>query len=114
MPWPRVGRYGYRKIRALLNRDGWNVGKYWWSASGAEEVKIPKKQKPRKRSGSMADHVVRLSSDWAEPSVVDGFCERTMTQPMAERFRLLTVVDVYTRECLAIQIGAEIEGRAMR
>jgi HTH-like domain len=21
-------RYGYRKIRALLNREGWNVGKY--------------------------------------------------------------------------------------
>ena len=22
-------RYGYRKIRVLLNREGWDVGKYW-------------------------------------------------------------------------------------
>ena len=30
----QYGRYGYRRITALLKRDGWQVGKDGWSASG--------------------------------------------------------------------------------
>ena len=44
------GRYGYKKITALLQMAGWKVGRdrverIWWR----EGLKVPKKQRPRKR-----------------------------------------------------------------
>jgi hypothetical protein len=48
------GRYGYRRMTALLRTAVWQVGKDWvqriWRREG---LKIPKKQKPRRSSGSM-------------------------------------------------------------
>ena len=44
------GRYGYRRITALLQSAGWQVGKdrvqRIWRREG---LKIPKKQRPRRR-----------------------------------------------------------------
>jgi putative transposase len=46
----RYGRYGYRRITALLQRSGWQVGKdpveHIWRREG---LKVPKRQKPRGR-----------------------------------------------------------------
>jgi putative transposase len=51
----QYGRYGYRRITALLKRDGWQVGKdrveRIWRREG---LKVPQKQKPRGR-GSTTD-----------------------------------------------------------
>jgi putative transposase len=41
--------YGYRKIRVLLNREGWNVGKYLVYRLYKEEGLALKKRPQRKR-----------------------------------------------------------------
>ena len=42
-------RYGYRKIRALLNREGWNVGKYLVCRLYKEEGMTLKKMRPQRK-----------------------------------------------------------------
>ena len=54
----QYGRYGYRRITALLKRAGWKVGKdrveRIWRREG---LKVPQKQKPRGRLCSTTGHV---------------------------------------------------------
>ena len=42
-------RYGYRKIRALLNREGWHVGKYLVYRLYKEEGLTLKKMRPQRK-----------------------------------------------------------------
>ena len=60
----QYGRYGYRRITALLNRDGWQVGKdrveRIWRREG---LKVPQKQKPRGRLWLNDGSCVRLRPD---------------------------------------------------
>ena len=57
----QYGRYGYRRITALLKRDGWQVGKdrveRIWRREG---LKVPQKQKPRGRLWLNDGSCVRL------------------------------------------------------
>ena len=57
----RYGRYGYRRITALLKRAGWRVGKdrveRIWRREG---LKVPQKQKPRGRLWLNDGSCVRL------------------------------------------------------
>ena len=42
-------RYGYRKIRVLLNREGWDVGKHLGYRLNKEEGLVLKRMKPAGR-----------------------------------------------------------------
>ena len=57
----QYGRYGYRRITALLKRAGWKVGKdrveRIWRREG---LKVPQKQKPRGRLWLNDGSCVRL------------------------------------------------------
>lgn len=57
----QYGRYGYRRITALLQHAGWRVGKdrveRIWRREG---LKVPKRQKPRGRLWSNSGSCVRL------------------------------------------------------
>ena len=101
------GRYGYRRITALLRGAGWSVGKdrveRIWRREG---LKLPRRQKPRGRlwlnDGSCIglrperpNHV--WSYDFVSASTNDG---RTL--------RMLTMIDEYTRESLAIRVGRRL------
>jgi putative transposase len=98
----QYGRYGYRRITAVLRDDGWAVGKdrvgRIWRREG---LKVPQKQKPRGRlwfnDGSCArlrpqhaNHV--WSYDFVSAKTYDG---RTV--------RMLNLIDEHTRECLTIR-----------
>jgi len=98
----QYGRYGYRRIAALLVRDGWQVGKdrieRIWRREG---LKVPQRQKPRGRlwlnDGSCVrlrpDHVNHVwSYDFVSAKTYDG---RTV--------RMLNLIDEHTRECLMIR-----------
>ena len=100
----QYGRYGYRRITALLKEEGWVVGKdrveRIWRREG---LKVPQKQKPRGRLWLNDGACVRLrpehknhvwSYDFVTAHTYDG---RTL--------RLLTLIDEYTRECLAIRVA---------
>jgi putative transposase len=100
-------RYGYRKIRVLLKREGWNVGKKLVYRLYREEG-LALRYKPRRRRCAAANRrerskVTALNQAWSLDFVSDQLAD-------GRRFRALTVVDVFTRECLAIEVGQSLKG----
>ena len=101
-------RYGYRKIRVLLNREGWEVGKYLVYRLYTEEGLTLKRMKPagkRKAARHREERFKATAPDqaWSADFVADQFQDGT-------RFRSLTIVDVYTREAVAIEAGQSLKG----
>jgi transposase InsO family protein len=101
------GRYGYRRITALLRMEGWIVNhkrvQRIWRREG---LKVPAKQPKRARLWHNDGSCVRLRPEckdhvWAYDFVHD----RTHD---GRRLRLLTIVDEYTRECLAIDVARRL------
>jgi transposase InsO family protein len=101
----RYGRYGYRRITAMLNnRDhGWQVNhkrvERIWRQEG---LKVPKKQPKRGRLWLNDGSCIRLrpehkdhvwSYDFVTARTADG-----------RKFKMLTIIDEFTRECLAILV----------
>jgi putative transposase len=100
-------RYGYRKIRVLLNREGWKVGKHLVYRLYKEEGLALKKRPPRKRKAvrHREERFVATAPNqaWSLDFVADQLQDGT-------RFRALTIVDVYTRESVAIDAGQSLKG----
>ena len=101
-------RYGYRKIRVLLNREGWNVGKHLVYRLYCEEGLCLQRMRPagkRKASRPRAEKFKATAPDqaWSMDFVSDQLQNGT-------RFRSLTIVDVYTREAVAIEAGQSLKG----
>jgi len=96
------GRYGYRRITALLQMAGWDVGKdraqRIWRREG---LKVPTKQRARRRLWLNDGSCVRLRPEWANHVWSRDFVS-AMTHD-GRRPRMLTLIDEYTRECLAIR-----------
>jgi putative transposase len=91
-------RYGYRKIRVLLNREGWDVGKHLVYRRYKEEGLVLKRMKPagRRKAARQREEKFKAAAPdqvWSMDFVVDQLQNGT-------RFRSLTIVDVYTREAL--------------
>jgi putative transposase len=100
-------RYGYRRVHALLQREGWQINHKrvyrLYSLQGlALRSKRPRRHKsaqPRQpRSIAQAINEV-WSMDFVSDALFDG-----------RRLRTLTVLDNYTRECLSIHVDAGIRG----
>jgi transposase InsO family protein len=96
-------RYGYRRITALLRAAGWRVnGKRVERIWRREGLKVRRWQPKRGRLWLNNGSCVRLRPCW--PGQVwahDVVQDRTHD---GRRFRMLTVIDEYTRECLAIAV----------
>ncbi len=101
-------RYGYRKIRVLLNREGWEVGKYLVYRLYVEEGLTLKRMKPAGKRKAARHREERLKATgpdqaWSMDFVADQLQDGT-------KFRSLTIVDVYTREAVAIEAGQSMKG----
>jgi putative transposase len=101
-------RYGYRKIRVLLNREGWDVGKYLVYRLYSEEGLCLKRMKPAGKRKAARQRKERLKTTvpneaWSMDFVADQLQD-------GARFRSLTIVDVYTREAVAIEAGQSLKG----
>ena len=106
----KFGRYGYRRITALLRREGWRVNhkrvERIWRREG---LRVPRRQPKRGRlwlnDGSCVRHRPRYPNHvWSYDFVLD----RTHDgQPI----RMLTVLDEYTRECLAITVERRLNSQ---
>ena len=101
----RFGLYGYRRITALLRGAGWEVNhkpvERIWRREG---LKVPARQPKRGRLWLNDGFCVRLRPErknhvWAR---------LRPHQDPGRAVRLLTVIDEYTRECLAIRAGRSI------
>ena len=99
----RHPRFGYRRIWALLRREGWRVNRKrvyrLWRKQG---LKVPRKQRKKRRLGSSANGCVRRPAEhkdhvWAW----DFLHDRTSDGGPLKWF---TLVDEYTRECLALEV----------
>jgi len=108
----KYGRYGYRRITALLRRDGWHVNhkrvaRIW----RREGLRVPQKQPKRGRLWLNDGSCVRLRPErpnhvWAYDFVQD----RTRD---GRKFRILTVIDEFTRECLAIDVARRLNSESV-
>ena len=103
----QYGRYGYRRITALLTEQGWFVGKdrvqRIWRREG---LKVPKKQKPRGRLWLNDGSCVRLRAE--RPNHVWSYDFVSARTHDGRSIRLLTLVDEYTREALAIKVARRL------
>ncbi len=102
-------RYGYRKIRVLLNREGWDVGKYLVYRLYKEEGLMLKRMKPAGKRKSTRQREEKLKATapdqaWSTDFVSDQLQDGT-------RFRSLTIIDVFTREAMAIDAGQSLKGQ---
>lgn len=103
----QYGRYGYRRITALLREEGWRVNlkrvERIWRQEG---LKVPAKQPKRGRLWLNDGSCIRLRPErpkhvWAYDFVMD----RTHD---GRALRMLTIIDEYTRECLAIVVARKL------
>jgi putative transposase len=101
------GRYGYRRITALLRREGWKVNhkrvERIWRQEG---LKVPRKQPKRGRLWLADGSCVRRRAEhrnhvWS----YDFVFERTHD---GRPLRMLVIVDEYSRECLAIDAARRL------
>jgi putative transposase len=98
-------RYGYRRVRALLRREGQEINaKRVQRVRRKEGLQVNRKQRKLRRLGlstaerqraTHANHV--WSWDFVEDQTENG-----------TRFRVLTLIDEYTRECLAMHVDWSI------
>ncbi len=100
-------RYGCWKILVLLQREGWPVGKSLVRRWYREEGLRLRRTVPRKRRVAVERRErikpSGLNPVWSLDLVSDQLAD-------GRRFRVLTVVDVYTRESLAIEPGQSLRG----
>ena len=102
------GRYGYRRIAALLRQAGWQINRKRveriWRREG---LKVPARQPKRDRLWLADGSCIRLRPErpnqvWAYDFVED----RTRD---ARKYRMLCVVDEFTREALAIRVARRLD-----
>lgn len=103
----RYGRYGYRRITALLKAEGWacnhkRVERIW----RAEGLKVPARQPKRGRLWLNDGSCVRLRPERANHVWAYDFVEDRTRD--GRRFRMLNVVDEFARECLAIRVSRKL------
>lgn len=96
-------RYGYRRVWALLRREGWEVNKKrilrLWREQG---LKVPKKQhKSRRLVGSGENGVTKRRSEY--PGHVWSYDFAMDATEDGRRVKVMPVVEEYTRECLSLE-----------
>ena len=103
----RYGRYGYRRITALLLEKGWIVNhkrvERIWRQEG---LKVPKKQPKRRRLWLNDGSCIRLRPEHKDHVWSYDFVASRTADGRA--FKILTILDEYTRECPAILVGRRL------
>jgi putative transposase len=100
-------RYGYRRLHVLLQREGWKVNhKRVYRIYTEEGLAVRTKKRKKRvsavrmvRPGATVPNQ-RWSMDFVSDSLHDG-----------RRFRVLTLVDHFTRESPVIEVGSSIPGK---
>ena len=100
-------RYGYRRIRIFLKREGhamsWERAHRLWKAAA---LQLPQRRPRRRVAGSRPRPLPPSgpNSVWAYDFVFDGCAN-------GQQIKCLTVVDEFTRECLAIDVAGSIRSK---
>ena len=104
------GRYGYRRITALLRSEGWKVNhkrvERIWRQEG---LKVPSRQPKRKRLWLTDGSCIRLRPEYRNHVWSYDFVHCRTQEGRA--FRLLVILDEYSRECLAILVERRLTSK---
>ena len=99
-------RFGYRRLHILLEREGWHVNwKRLYRLYKEEKLTVRKRGGRKRALGTRAPMAIpqdanqRWSLDFVSDSLVDG-----------RRFRILCVIDDFSRECLATVVDTSLSG----
>jgi len=100
-------RYGYRRVWALLRREGWEVNKkrvqrLWREA----DLKVPAKQHKRRRVGSSHNGCSKRRAEY--PGHVWSYDFAMDSTEDGRRLKMMPVVDEYSRECLSLEVERSI------
>jgi putative transposase len=108
----RHPRYGYRRITALLRREGWPVNRKrvqrLWRQEG---LKVPRRPRKRRRLGTIEQgasrrRATRINEVWSYDFLFDSTED-------GRRLKWLPVVDEYSRENLALEVERRIAARGV-
>ncbi len=104
----QYGRYGYRRIAAMLHQAGWIVNvkrvERIWRREG---LKVPSKQPKRGRLWLNDSSCIRLQPEYPNHVWSYDFVEdRTHN---GKKIRMLNVIDEFTRECIAIRVERKLK-----
>jgi putative transposase len=100
-------RYSYRRVQVMLRREGWAVGKNLVYRLYREEGLVLRSKRPRRRK--MVVHreerfkPKRPNEVWSLDFIHDQLSN-------GDKFRALTIVDIFSREGLAIEVGQRLRG----
>jgi putative transposase len=99
--------YGYRRVHVLLRREGWRDNhKRVYRLYRMEGLSLRHKRPRRNKAARLRQPkqlVHSMNEIWSMDFVADALFD-------GRRLRALTVVDNYTRECLAIEVGQRLTG----
>ena len=104
-------RYGYRRVHIMLKRDGLAIGRNSVYRLYREEGLALRSKRPRRRK--MVVHregrcrPTRPNEAWSLDFVHDQLST-------GQKLRALTIVDIFSRESLAIEVGQRLRGRTCR
>jgi transposase InsO family protein len=108
----QYGRYGYRRIAALLRDAGWHVNdkrvERLWRREG---LKVPSKQPKKGRLWLNDGSCIRLMPAYRDHVWSYDFVHHRTDDGRA--FRTLNLIDEYSRECLAIRVKRKLNSVAV-
>jgi transposase InsO family protein len=103
----QYGRFGYRRIAILLREAGWHVNdkrvERLWKREG---LKVPQKQPKKGRLWLNDGSCIRLRPERANHVWPYDFLESRTHE--GRKFRMLNVIDEFSRECLSIRIARRL------
>lgn len=101
-------RFGYRRLLVLLNREGWEVGKERFCRVYTEEGLALRRKRPWRHATAVRREQRRPATArndiWSMDFVADELTD-------GRRVRTLTVLDLFTRQCLDIAVGRGLTGQ---
>ena len=104
-------RYGYRRLHVLLRREGFEVGRALVYRLYCEEGLALRTRRPRRHvSAAHRKPPIREATAPNEAWSMDFVSDQLHN---GRRFRALTVIDMHTRQCLAIEVGQRMTGEAV-
>jgi putative transposase len=99
-------RYGYRRLTVLLKREGWQVNAkriYWLYTEEGLIVRTKKRKERAQRQRLPIGPAMSRNEKWSMDLVAQRLSD-------GRWIRILTVVDQFTRECLALHADTALSG----